>query len=141
MSLRLLGVVCVALAALPAFAQRRVSGAQMHERILAIVPIVGNGSLENPRRPMFAPLPSATSTADRTGIVGFHAAISDDGNSALVEFVAVHPVALAAVRAAANQPGVKLFQGSTATSAAQVQTEFQKYRKDFRFDRFILNVP
>ena len=90
---------------------------------------------------MFAPVPSAASASDRNGIVGFHAVISDDGNFALVEFVAVHPLALAAVRAAATQSGVKLFQGSNATSAAQVQTEFQKYRKDFRFDRFILNVP
>jgi len=91
---------------------------------------------------MFAPLPSATSASDRNGIIGFHAAISDDGNFALVEFVAVHPLALAAIHAAANQPGVKVFQtAGIATSAAQVQTEFQKYRKDFRFDRFILNVP
>ena len=92
----MLGVVCLALAVSPAFAQRRVSGAQMHERILAIVPVVGNGhSLDDPRRPMFAPVPSATSSANRNGIIGFHAAISDDGNFALVEFVAVHPAALA----------------------------------------------
>ena len=117
------------------YAQRRVDAGNLYSRVLAVVPIVGKGTLDDPKRPTFAPLPSQMTPGNRNGIIAFHHEVSDDGQYALVEFVAVQPSALQAVVAAANLPGVKVFQRGTNTQA-QVETEFQKYKKGFSFDKF-----
>ena len=122
------------------YAQQRVDSGNLYYRVLAVVPIVGKGTLDDPKRPMFAPLPSQMTPGNRNGIIAFHHEVSDDGQYALVEFVAVQPSALQAIVTAANLPGVKVFQRGQNTQA-QVEAEFQKQRKDFRIDRFLLRVP
>ena len=54
----------------PLFSQHRVDSSQMYERVYAILPIVGQGTWEDPKRPMFTPPPSAMTPGDRSGIVG-----------------------------------------------------------------------
>jgi hypothetical protein len=41
---------------LPLYSQQRVSMRNTHERVVAIVPMIGTGTDDDPRRPMFAPL-------------------------------------------------------------------------------------
>jgi hypothetical protein len=71
----------------PALSQQRVGLNQSYERILAVVPMVGAGTYEDPRRPKYAPtgplhLPQAATSEDakpnseaiepvRKGILGF----------------------------------------------------------------------
>src|SRR5690348_1204175 len=61
-------------------------------RILAVVPLIGTGTHEDPIRPAYAPGPrprgSKLSKPDSTGILGFNFMMSDDKQHALVEFVA-----------------------------------------------------
>ena len=57
-----------------------------HERVLAVVPMVGSGTPDDPRRPMYAPVPGGAPS--REGIIAFTYQVSDDGKFALVEFVA-----------------------------------------------------
>ena len=52
----LLGLLLVMSAAMvvSGLAQRRVARENRHERVLAVVPMVGSGTHPDPRRPMFA---------------------------------------------------------------------------------------
>lgn len=68
-------------------AQRKVDIHNMYERVVCVVPIVGKGTFEDPRRPQFAPL-QTKDAARSNGIIGFSWVPSDDGYLAIVEFVA-----------------------------------------------------
>jgi hypothetical protein len=73
----------------PSYSQQRVNPRNTHERLLCVVSMVGSGTADDPRRPMFAPLPPGPyekRTLD--GIIAFAYQESDDGRYALVEFVA-----------------------------------------------------
>jgi hypothetical protein len=69
----------------------------MYERIYAIVPMVGSGAWDDPKRPMFAPVPLQMTPGSRTGITAFHHVESDDGNFALIEIVAANKSELASM--------------------------------------------
>jgi len=103
-----------------AFAQQRTEARVAFERLVAIVPMIGSGTYDDPRRPAYVPehlLPgrgpvaetAAFATARAKGeapraIVGFHYEPSDDGQFALVEFEATHPAAFDPLRQAARTP-------------------------------------
>jgi hypothetical protein len=85
---------------------------------------------------MFAPAPpTATTPLDRSGIVAYQFQESDDGKSALVEFVSVSRVGLAPVLASAT-PNVIFFERGKYTRQ-QIEVEFQKYKKTFSFSNFM----
>src|SRR5437868_13223219 len=63
----------------PVKAQHRVDPHNLYERLYAIVPIIGKGTLDDPKRPMYAPAPSQQNPTSRTGILGFTHVVSDDG--------------------------------------------------------------
>src|SRR5437588_11376423 len=71
-----------------ALAQKKIDARMTYERCWASVPMIGTGTLADPKRPLYAPLPSAMSASSRTGILGYTLILSDDGKTALVEFVA-----------------------------------------------------
>ena len=128
-----------------AFSQRRVDAGQMYERVYAIVPMTGSGTWNDPKRPMFAPVPNAMTPENRKGIIAFNQVTSDDGNFALVEIVAATKADLATtiapIAAAVSQtPGVQLFQRGSSTPA-QVQTAFQALKKNFDITKFRVVVP
>jgi hypothetical protein len=115
---------------------RRLSPENAYARVYCIVPMVGSGTLADPIRPMFAPLPpTPTAAIDRTGIIAFQFQLSDDGNFALAEFVAVTRAGLAVVLGSAN-PNVIAFERGVVTQA-QVEAAFQKYKKSFSFKNFM----
>jgi hypothetical protein len=121
----LLASICTALA------QPRVDPRNMYERVLAIVPIVGKGTMNDPKRPMYVPPPSAVHSTSGTGILGFSFVESDDGKFALVEFVARDRAALRDILA---DTAVKAFL-KDRDKRADIETEFKKYKKDFDFDK------
>ncbi|MBK9171351.1 MAG: hypothetical protein IPM24_28390 [Bryobacterales bacterium] len=108
-----------------------------------VVPMVGQGTAEDPRRPAFVPAPPrpGDAVAERTdlaGILGFTAIVSDDGRFALVEFVAEDPEAFRAIRTDARV--VKAFEVGKARRE-DIETEFRKHRKDFELDRMGVSLP
>lgn len=122
----------------PAFAQRKVDLRNTYERLVCIVPMVGAGTPADPRRPMYAPLPGAEPA--REGIIAFSYQLSDDGQYALVEFVARDHAGLAPILADKDlRHDVKAF-GKGKAKREDIEKEFRKYKKDFDFSRFGVNV-
>jgi hypothetical protein len=115
---------------------RRLAPENAYTRVYCVVPIVGSGTPADPRRPMFAPAPpTATAPLDRTGIVAYQFQESDDGNFALAEFVSVARTGLTPVLASVN-PNVIFFERGKYTRQ-QIETVFQKYKKNFSFTSFM----
>src|SRR5687768_16450605 len=68
------------------FVQSRVDLENRHERVIAIVPMIGTRTSADPRRPLFAPAPNEFRVGQ--GIIEYQWTPSDDGKYAVVEFVA-----------------------------------------------------
>jgi len=88
-------------------AQHRVDMRHTNERLICVVPMIGKGTYDDPRRPKYAPVmnspagdeKAAKARAERTGILAYQAIVSDDGQHALVEFVAADRAAFAEILA------------------------------------------
>jgi len=136
-------MVCLLVSISAAFAQHRVDPGSMYARIYAIVPMIGSGTWNDPRRPMFAPIPQQMTPGSRTGIIAFNQVESDDGNSALIEIVAANRSELALITgqmSASAVAGLQVFDRST-TPAATVQAAFQALKKNFDITKFRVVVP
>ena len=138
-------VVCLLVAVGSAFAQHRVDPGSMYERIYAIVPMVGTGTWEDPKRPLFAPVPHQMTPGSRTGIIAFNQVESDDGKFALIEIVAANKPELASITAPIKAqlsavPGLQLFERGS-TSSASIQSAFQLKKKNFDLSKFRVVVP
>lgn len=122
------------------FAQRRVDPRNRYERLLCVVPMVGAGTMADPRRPQYAPLPPARGAApSRTGIIAFTFQPSDDGQNALVEFVARDRAAFQAILAD-TRPNVKIFEKGKARRS-DIEAEFRKHKKNLDLDKFGVSLP
>ena len=106
---------------------RKVDPQLTHERILAIVPMVGAGTAKDPKHPLYS---------DLAGLTGFIAELSDDGKFALVEFAAKDSKVLATL---ANS-GQRL-ERKDSPNKDNVLNEFKTYKRNFKPDRFGLAVP
>jgi hypothetical protein len=127
------------LVVLPLCAQRRVDTRDTYERILAVVPMIGRGTPDDPRRPMYAPLPNSAQT--REGIIAFTFQASDDGNFALVEFVARDRAGLQAILADRGvRQDVKIFEKG-ADNPQAIAAEFRRYKRDFDPQQLSVRVP
>ena len=115
---------------------RRVDARNTYRRIYCVVPMVGAGTWADPKRPKYAPAAPQDPTS-RSGILAYAYQPSDDGNFALVQFVAVHRAAFHDVQADAS---AKTFQRGTDDPVA-ILTEFQKYKKGFKLDTIEVAVP
>lgn len=134
--LRAAALLLLSLSAL--FAQNRVSSEMMYHRVWAVVPMIGTGTLDDPRRPMFVPSRSER-TAKRSGVIGFSMQISDDGNSALVEFIGATPADLKFI-VNSTAPGVKAFERGVAKKE-DIEAEFKKYKATFTLDSLTAGAP
>ncbi|MCX6622803.1 MAG: hypothetical protein NTY38_17405 [Acidobacteria bacterium] len=121
---------------IPAVPQRRVDPRNMYERLVAIVPMTGAGTFNDPRRPMYAPIPGTESSKR---LIGFSFMVSDDGKSALVEFVARDRSAFADILTNRQQSVANIWQKHEATKD-DVEKEFRKLRKDFDINSFGVRV-
>ena len=108
----------------------------MYERVLAVVPLVGSGTLSDPIRPMYAPAPSELVPGSRTGILAYTHVLSDDGKVALVEYVAADH---AAFKEILSDPTIKAFlKGRDKREDALA--EFLKHKKNFDFTNFGVKI-
>lgn len=153
-------VVCLLASLSAAFAQPRVDPRNMYERVIAIVPIVGQGTDTDPRRPMYAPVvsnvaapaaPVSTTTTSTTpfpgppatplvgspGILGYSMVESDDGKFALVEFVSRDRSVFSNILADTT---IQAFlKGRDSRPAAEAA--FQKLKQGFSIASFGVRVP
>jgi hypothetical protein len=114
----------------------RVDPANAYERIFAIVPIVGAGTVQDPKRPLYAPIASALDPVSRSGILGYHFVASDDGLLALVEFVATDRSQFKTIL---SDSTIQTFVRGN-TDFAAIQTAFQLLKKDFNINNFRIRV-
>ena len=122
------------------FGQRRVDNRHLHERILCVVPMVGAGTYEDPRRPAFAPTPKEMNEAASSDtILAYSYQVSDDGQFALVEFVARDRKVFKEIFAARNQ-GIKVFEKGL-NSRTEILAEFRKYKRDFNLESLGVRLP
>ncbi len=112
-------------------AEKKVDDAFLGERLILIVPMVGAGTGQDPKRPLYAPLPGSAST---NGISGFSFQLSDDGRFALVELIAPNRQAFKDILAA-KRADVVVFERGKAT-LADVEKEFKKYKPSFDVTKF-----
>lgn len=127
-----LPLVCLFAINLPVHAQYRVDAANMYERVMAIVPLIGKGTITDPKRPMYAPAPSSVPPTQRTGILAYSYVLSDDGQFALVQFVARDRASLSTILADTTITSFLMGRDSRAA----VQAAFTAIKKDFNFDTF-----
>lgn len=147
-------VICGLVTGGAAQAQRRLEAHQMYERIIAVVPMIGTGTGLDPRRPMFVPVSSVSADApaavesgqaavdksvDDKGespkdlrILAYRVIESDDGKTAIVEFVARDRAAFAAIEKS-GRADVLTFRRNT-TPKAELETELRKVKKTFKVE-------
>jgi hypothetical protein len=75
-------------------AQRRVDPRNLYHRVVCVVPMTRQGTVEDALRPLHAPWPPSDKPNPK-GILGFSHVVSDDGRFAIVEFLASDPAAFA----------------------------------------------
>ena len=124
-------LILLALAS-PVAAQRRVDERNFGERLVLIVPLVGDGTPRNPFRPLFAPMPDEIKAG---GFIGYTAVLSDDKKFALVELVAHDRKAFDAILKD-TRTDVKKFDHVKGAKKEDIEVEFRKYKKDFDFAKF-----
>ena len=101
------------------------------------MPMIGNGTVTDPRRPLYAPLPGRTATAVQGGILTFSFVPSDDGKYALVEYVGRDSAALAPIL---NDKSLKVFVKGKDPKA-DIEKQFKQYKKDFDLEKFGTVLP
>ena len=107
-------------------AQHRVDPRNTYNRAICIVPIVGKGTPDDPKRPQYAPWPP-NPPQSRTGIIAYSLLASDDRAFALVEFVSADRSAFQAILA---DKQLKVFEKGK-DKKDDIEKELKKYRKDF----------
>jgi hypothetical protein len=106
---------------------RKVDPTLTHDRIIAIVPIIGSGTARDPKHPMFSDLP---------GLTGFIAELSDDGRFALVEFAVKDRSRLDTLAAS----GQRLARKDSPAKDALLE-DFKQYKRTFKPERFGVAIP
>lgn len=114
--------------------QSRVDPTNSYHRVLAIVPMTGSGTHDDPKRPMFVPAPANAVAGDRSGIIAWQHQMSDDGTLAIVEIVATTRDAFAPLFSA-NDSRVKVFEVGV-TPQADMESSLQAVKASFSFANF-----
>jgi|ERR1700678_1381428 hypothetical protein len=126
-----LGVLALALVVC---AQRRVDPRNTYHRAICVVPLTGTGTAADPKRPQYAPWPASQ---DPQGIIAFYFEPTDDGKSAVVEFIAQNRAALLPLL---NDKSIQAFEKGVS-SQATVEAVIQQVRKDFSLETFGMVMP
>jgi hypothetical protein len=131
-SIRVLGLVVVCLLAGRALAQDRVDTRLIGDRIVLVVPIVGSGTMDDPKRPLFAPRPGQDSPFS-----GYSWVPSDNGRLAIVMLVVKDPVALQDTLS--DSRIVKAFQKGRQRRA-DIEEKLKKLKQDFDLTQLLGGV-
>ena len=118
----------------------RAGSGAAYQRIICVVPLIGAGTLDDPKRPLFTPVAGRTSTdpelsslpvskgfKEPPAIVAYQSLVSDDGQSAIVEYVARDRATFGPLL---TNNSIKIFDRQT-TKAADLIRELRKFKKDF----------
>lgn len=132
MSLRAIAALCLFVSLLAA--QRRVDPRNSYNRVICALPLIGQGTAADPKRPKYAPWPA---TQDPNGIIAFYWVVSDDGKSAVAEFIARNRAALAPIL---NDKSLKVFEKGRSTRS-DIEAAMKAYRKDFDFEKNGMVMP
>ena len=137
------------------FAQQKVDPRNRYERIVCIVPMIGSGTYEDPRRPAYVPTDSEQAqTPPGQGWLGYSSIVSDDGQWALVELVAADRKVFATILADAKgslaegespipttlRSDFKVFQKGTVLQTT-IERAFRKFKPNFTLDLLEVDVP
>jgi hypothetical protein len=132
----------------PVLAQN-TTGHRSQERVIAVVPMTGSGSFEDPVRPLFADLAVRREGADDA--LAFSWEPSDDGKFAIAEFSARHRRTLEALLCADSRTAARVREGECPSDAARedvkvfvpgqdrkadIERELKKFKRDFNPDKF-----
>jgi hypothetical protein len=116
----------------------RTNPLEAGEHLIAVVPMVGLGTIDNPKRPMFAlagkDIAAAIANHQSPAISQSHFVMADDGVSAIVEFVAPNRVAFKPILAAAAGT-IKVYD-PTQISVAALNAALQKIKSGFNLYQF-----
>jgi hypothetical protein len=115
-------------------AQHRVDPRNTYHRVICVVPLVGAGTAQDPRRPLYAPTPGSASP---DGIVAFTQVPTDDGKSAIVEFVVKSRKALQTILADTT---ITTFEKG-AQSASAIEAALKVFKRDFDIEKFEVVMP
>ena len=102
-----------------------------HDRILAILPLTGNGSAAQPRRPALMPAEGLAA-----GVVSFRWISADDGQRAIVEIVLASDGAAIRSQLQGFGAAAKWFERGRSSRSA-VETELRKAKSNFRLEDFL----
>ncbi|MEZ5356824.1 MAG: hypothetical protein R2762_29655, partial [Bryobacteraceae bacterium] len=119
----------VCLGMVPGWSQYQVEERHRHERLIAVVPMIGSGTYEDPKRPLLTP---ASVKAD-DGILAYSYELSDDGKSAIVEIVARDRKALQPILNAGRADVKAFLKGRDKLE--DVEREVRKVKKDFAVEK------
>jgi len=108
-----------------------VGARNRYHRIICVVPLVGAGTLLDPKRPKYVPI-ADNRVASMNGIIAFQQIPTDDKNFAIVEFVAADMNALTPIL---NDNSLRVFQRGVH-SRAVIEQEIKLVRKDFDMTQF-----
>lgn len=112
----------------PGFSQAGFGPGRAGEVAIAIVPMVGSGTYEDPRRPLIIPVQRLSGEES----LDFRYVQSDDGRYAIVVLRAPSRALLDRALTSRGQP-IKVFVRGK-DSRAEVETEIRRYRRSFRLD-------
>lgn len=112
-------------------AQRRADPRYSFHRVIAVVPLVGSGTADDPIRGKYVPT-AQTAGPPGTGIIAFALQLTDDGTHAIVELVAVQRATLAPVLA---DHSIQAFEKGVAKTA-DIESAIKPFRKDFSLQTF-----
>jgi hypothetical protein len=115
-------------------AQRSVDPRNTYHRVICVVPMIGSGAPADPKRPKYAPAPGS---AQPNGIIGFTQVLTDNGQSAIVEFVARQRSALLPILA---DTAITSYEKGSQ-SATAIESALQKLKQGFSLVQFEVVMP
>jgi len=107
-------------------AQRRVDPRYSYHRVIAVVPLVGSGTPQDPIRGKYVPT-AQTAGSPGTGIIAFAVELSDDRTRAIVELVALQRATLVPILA---DHSILVFEKGVAKNS-DIESAIQPFRKGF----------
>lgn len=137
MFVRLSVLLCLSL---PFFAGQRRNAP---ERVIAIVPIIGSGTVADPHRPLFFPTPNEFAQPPdpdhRPAIVSYRFELGDDGKTAIAEYTGFDRASLRKALKS-DDPNFRILDHDKL-SAAEMNAELKKVKKSFDLQKFLYGEP
>ncbi len=118
-------------------AQQRVDASNLYQRLICVVPIVGTGTYDDPKRPLFAPV--SPDPLSKDGILAYSWQPTDDGNLAIVQFVAKDRKAFASILAAGRADVRTFVRGEAKRGVLEV--ELKRLKRSFDMEQLTVVVP